>query len=609
MKRYLILAFMHFMVLIVLLSTSFAQENINMYWDLFSQEKAEIYSENNSSPPSENSPIKNSLDTSYKDDDLFTTNPVQLKDIQSREISATDKLKPILGSKLEPLSGSKVIRSLDENERIEVTLIMRSKSIGAQFTAAENANDSNNKSTIKHKYLSRQEFAEASAPSQDAITKIKNFALSRGLTIDQIRPDSNSIVLSGSPKALSNAFGTKLVLYNGPKGTYRGYIGDLNVPSELAPLILGVFGLDNRTIAHPYFISSDKSSGITYTPQQIARFYNFPDGLDGAGQCIAIIELGGGYNVEDVESYFNWLKIRSPEITVISVDGAKALPGTDDDGEVILDIDMIGCVASRAKIAIYMAPNTDQGFIDAVNAAVHDANNKPSVISISWGDPECWCTPSFMNAMDQAFESAAVMGVTVFCASGDDGSRDGVRDNLSHADFPASSRYVTGCGGTKFDPNGEVVWNEGTNSSTGGGISDNFSMPIWQRNAIIPASANPGGHVGRGVPDIAGDADPYTGYLLLFRGKPVIFGGTSAVAPLYAGLTALINQRLNSPVGFLNPSLYARAKSNVFNDITAGNNGAYQAVKGWDACTGLGSLNGSNLMSALINEYGITYQL
>ncbi len=606
MKWYLILAFVPLTVLIILSSISFAQENI--YWDPFSQEKAEIYSENDSAPSDQSSSINDALNSSSSADDLFAAeNPIQLKDIQIGRASTPDNLKPLTGSRIEPLRGSKAIGSLNNvNERIEVTLIMRSKTVGEQFTAIENANDSNYKSTIEHKYLSRQEFAEANTPSQDAITKIKNFALSRGLTVDQIRPDSNSIVLSGSPKALSNAFGTKLMLYNSPKGTYRGYIGDLNVPSELAPLILGVFGLDNRTIAHPYFISSEKSSGITYTPQQIARFYDFPDGLDGTGQCIALIELGGGYNIEDIESYFKWLKMRPPEIKVVPIDGALGLPGTDDDGEVLLDIDMAGGVAPEAKIAIYRAPNTDQGFIDAVNAAVHDAINKPSVISISWGSPECWCTPSFMDAMDQAFQSAAVMGVTVFCASGDNGSSDGVSDNLSHADFPASSSYVTGCGGTKFDPTGEVVWNEGPNSSTGGGISDYFPMPIWQRNAGIPASANPGGHIGRGVPDIAGNADPYTGYLLLFRGKPVIFGGTSAVAPLWAGLTALINQRLNSPVGFLNPSLYANAKSSVFNDITLGNNGAYQAIKGWDACTGLGSLDGSNLMNALINEYGIS---
>ncbi len=599
MKWHLILAFVPLTILIILSSISFAQENISIYWNPFSQEKAKIYSENNSAPFGENKSIKDTLDNSYNADDLFTTNPTQLRDVLSGKISATDNLKPLLGSSRELLRGSRAIGSLDPDERIEVTLIMRSESVGAQFAAIDNAEDTNYKSFREHKYLSRQEFAEAGTPSQDTITKIKNFALSRGLTVDQIRPDSNAIVLSGSPKALSNAFGTKLMLYNSPEGTYRGYIGDLSVPSELAPLILGVFGLDNRPIAHPYYISSEKSSGITYTPQQIARLYDFPEGLDGNGQCIAVIELGGSYSIEDLESYFKWLKIPTPEITVIPVDGAIGVPGTDADGEVLLDIDMAGGVAPGAKIAIYMAPNTDRGFIDAVNAAVHDPINKPSVISISWGDAECNLTPSFTDAMDQVFQSAAVMGVTVFSASGDDGSSDGVRDNLSHADYPASSRFVTGCGGTRFLPTGEAVWNDGPDSATGGGISDIFPMPMWQGNDGIPTSANPGGHFGRGVPDIAGNADPDAGYILLFRGKPVVFGGTSAVAPLYAGLTALINQRLNRPVGFLNPSLYALTNSNVFNDITLGNNGAYQAVKGWDACTGLGSLDGSNLMNAL----------
>jgi len=584
-------------VLIVLLFISLTVGGVDTHLDSFSQKKSEIYSENNHAPFSD---IKDTIDTSYNDDDDLVANPVQFKDIQSEEISATNGSKPLSGSRREPQKGSRALRHLNPNERIEVTLIMRSDSVRALFASIENADNINNELTGKHIYLSRREFYEASAPSKDAVTKIKNFALSRGLTVDQTRSDRNSIVLSGYSEAFEKAFGIKLMLYNGPVGVYRGYIGNLDVPSELAPLILGVFGLDNRTIAHPYFTISKKSTGITYTPQQIARFYDFPEGLDGTGQCIAIIELGGSYNIEDIESYFRWLKIHTPEIRVIPVDNTIGALGTDDDGEVLLDIDMAGCVAPGAKIAIYTAPNTERGFIDAVNSAVHDATNRPSVLSISWGDAECNWTQNAIDAMDQAFQSAAVMGVTVFSASGDDGSSDGPTDNLSHVDYPASSRFVTGCGGTKYDPIGEVVWNEGPNNSTGGGISDIFPAPLWQDNIGMPASANPARNFGRGVPDIAGNADPYTGYLLLFRGKPAVFGGTSAVAPLWAGLIALINQRMNRPAGFLNPSLYALANSTAFNDITSGDNGAYRAANGWDACTGLGSIDGSNLMNAII---------
>jgi kumamolisin len=601
MNRHLIFAFLPLAVLILLssISVSFAREDIHVYWDPFRQERAEIYSANNSAPFGDNGSIEDALDISHKNDDLFTANPVQFKDIQSEEGSATDDLKPLTGSRREPVKGAKTLGPLNPDELIAITLIVRSNSIGAQFAAVESANNVMNKSAGNRGYLSRQEFAKVNAPSQNTIAKIRNFALSRGLTIDQIGPDGGIIVLSGTSQELDNAFGIKLMNYDSPEGAYRGYTGDLKVPSDIAPLILGVFGLDNRKIAHPYFISAEKSSRITYTPQQIAKLYDFPQGLDGTGQCIALIELGGGYEIGDIENYFRWLKIRAPEIALIPVDNTVGARGTDDDGEVLLDIDMAGGVAPGAKIAVYMAPNSEQGFIDAVNAAVHDAANRPSVISISWGATECSCTLGFMEAMDQVMQSAAVMGVTVFCASGDDGSSDGMRDNRSHVDYPASSRFTTGCGGTRFDPTGEVVWNEGINNSTGGGISDVFPMPLWQDNARIPASANPGGHIGRGVPDLAGNADPYTGYLLLFRGKPVVFGGTSAVAPLYAGLTALIDQRLDRPVGFLNPSLYALAYSRVFNDITSGDNGAYQAIKGWDACTGLGSLDGSNLLQAL----------
>lgn len=151
------------------------------------------------------------------------------------------------------------------------------------------------------------------------------------------------------------------------------------------------------------------------------------------------------------------------------------------------------------------------------------------------------------------------------------------------------------------------MWNNGLNSATGGGISDFFPLPAWQSNANVPQSSNSGGKVGRGVPDIAGDADPNTGYIILLNGHKFVFGGTSAVAPLWAGLVALINQKLGKPVGYLNPLLYNQlASAGVFNDIVDGNNGFlnvpfYKAGAGWDPCTGFGTPNGAKLLQALEN--------
>jgi kumamolisin len=272
----------------------------------------------------------------------------------------------------------------------------------------------------------------------------------------------------------------------------------------------------------------------------------------------------------------------------------------------MLDIEVAAAVAPKAQIAVYFAPNTDKGFLDALTMAIHDTVNKPSVISISWGSAEKNWTAQAMTSFDQALQTAAALGVTVCCASGDNGSGDGESDGKSHVDFPASSPFALGCGGTMLIATGvsianEMVWNENSrNSATGGGISDFFPVPSYQAATGIPPSANPGGRRGRGVPDVAGDADPATGYDIRVDGQESVIGGTSAVAPLWAGLIALMNQKLGHPVGFLNPLLYGSlAGQGVLRDIIVGHNGAYSAKPGWDPCTGWGTPVGTKLLKAL----------
>ena len=269
----------------------------------------------------------------------------------------------------------------------------------------------------------------------------------------------------------------------------------------------------------------------------------------------------------------------------------------------MLDIEVAATIAPKAKIAVYFAPNTDRGFLDAVTTAVHDTTRKPSVVSISWGGPESSWTPQAMQSFDQAFQDAADLGVTICCASGDNGSADMAQgwDGKAHVDFPASSPSVLACGGTHVDAAGgtvtsEVVWNDlPTGGAGGGGVSDTFALPTWQAKSGVPPSANAGGHVGRGVPDVCGDASPRSGYIVRVDGQQAVIGGTSAVAPLWAGLIALLNQHFGHPVGFLNPVIYGLPPAaKAFRDITSGNNGAYSARAGWDACTGLGSPDGAN---------------
>jgi kumamolisin len=466
----------------------------------------------------------------------------------------------------------------------------------------------------KRRRLSREEFAATFGAHPDDLSKVEAFARENDLTIVEVDAARRVVVLTGPAAALSAAFGVELQLYEHEQGTYRGRTGQLHIPSELAGIITGVFGLDNRPQAKPRLRLLDLAANPhaatnSYTPPQLARLYNFPADLDGQGQSIAIIELGGGYRKKDLSTYFAQLGIPLPTVVSVSVDGGHNRPSGNPnsaDGEVDLDIEVAGAIAPRAKIVVYFAPNTDQGFLDAITTAIHDTSNKPSVISISWGGSESQWTTQAMQNMDQAFQDAATLGVTVCCASGDSGSGDGVNDGKAHVDFPASSPYALGCGGTRLESSGdtvtsEVVWNEPNGGATGGGVSDVFDLPSWQAGVGVPPSINPGGRVGRGVPDIAGNADPQTGYQIQVDGKQLVFGGTSAVAPLWAGLIALINQKLGHPVGYINPLLYQQiAQANGLRDVTEGNNGGYQAGSGWDACTGLGTPDGTQLLNALL---------
>lgn len=196
------------------------------------------------------------------------------------------------------------------------------------------------------------------------------------------------------------------------------------------------------------------------------------------------------------------------------------------------------------------------------------------------------------------------MGVTVLAASGDSGSSDGSTDGSAVVDFPAASPYVVACGGTKLKISGtaissEQAWNElsSNEGATGGGVSEVFALPGFQQSASVPQAPN--GFVGRGVPDVAGDADPESGYNVVVDGQQTVIGGTSAVAPLWAGLLAIINQALGTNVGYINPLLYSSKVESTFHDITSGSNGTYSAGPGWDACTGLGSPDGTALLTAL----------
>jgi phospholipase C len=443
----------------------------------------------------------------------------------------------------------------------------------------------------------------------DDIRLITDFANEQGLTVVSVEPGRRLVKLAGPAAKFEAAFRTQLGHFHDGKNRFRARSGALHMPEDVAAVVESVLGLDTRPAASPRLVRFNNAAALPgYLPNQVATLYGFPSGVTGAGQCIALIELGGGFTPSDTQAAFQAMGLTPPQVIAVSVDGGANKPTPDDgaDGEVALDIQVAGGVAPGATIAVYFAPNTDAGFVDAVTAAAQDSTNKPSVISISWGSAESTWTAQALQSMTTALQDAASVNVTVFVAAGDNLATDGVTDGKAHVDFPASSPWAIGCGGTNITvANGaitaETVWNDGS-SGTGGGISDVYPVPSFQQKAGLPVSVNDQ-HAGRGVPDVAGDAAPGTGYDIVVNGQMGVVGGTSAVAPLWAGLTALINQQAAKPVGFFLPTIYANPS--LLRQITTGNNQpsgsnlGYSAGPGWNACTGLGVPQGQALFAAL----------
>jgi kumamolisin len=473
----------------------------------------------------------------------------------------------------------------------------------------------------KKGHISYRDF-EATFGAKDAdLNAVANFAAKFGLTVVAGRKASSSVVLSGSAAQFQKAFDVELYHYQYDHGTYRGREGFVRVPVELKGVVAGVFGLDNRPFARPHNVRP-RSAGpeaTSFNPQDLAAIYNFPTGVTGAGQTVGIIELGGGYRPKDLKTYFKNIHVAvTGTLSTVSVDQGNNAPGGDADVEVMLDIEVVSAVAPGANVVVYFAPDaSDKSFLDAVEAAVHDKTNAPSVISISWGGPEGGVTDTFSTQMDETMQAAAALGITVFVASGDSGAADEGPNEWDHVDSPASSPHVTAVGGTRIlAQNGarqaEQVWNQNeadtqddSFGSSGGGISEVFPVPAWQAKIALPPSANADAKPGRGVPDVAADADPASGYNVRVDGQNMVIGGTSGAAPLWAALIALINQQNGARVGFINPALCASAGGTPFNAITGGDNkvGAsevgYNAGAPWNACTGLGTPNGQEVAKIL----------
>ena len=519
------------------------------------------------------------------------------------------------GSSRVALPGARRVGPADPAERASVSIRLRRR------TDAPPVGDFSQSSALSTR-LTREEFAAAFGADPADIERIEAFASDHGLTVEETSIPRRTVVLAGTVAQMGEAFAVDLGRYQVGETSYRGREGHVHLPADLVPVVEGIFGLDNRQQARPLFRSASPAQAVQpLTPPAVAQLYDFPTGVNASGQCIGLLEFGGGYHPADITAWFTNLGLTPPALVDVSVDGATNSPGSDADTEVILDIDVAGAVGQGARMAVYFAPWTEQGWVDVVTTAVHDATNDPSVLSISWGWPELetiegltW-TQAAMNAVSATFQEAAALGVTVLAASGDQGSDCQIGDHHAHVIYPGCDPYVTSCGGTEIENVSganftEVLWND--NGASGGGVSVNFPVPAWQGSVSVPASVNDGHH-GRAIPDVAGNADPGSGYMLVQDGGqngPV--GGTSAVGPLYAGLVALLNARLDDRAGYLNPILYEVGASGVFRDVTCCGTNAFSGAPGypvsvgWDATTGFGSIRGMDLLAALQGRAGST---
>jgi kumamolisin len=569
--------------------------------------------------------------------------------------SKPTEMVAIPGSNRLAVPQAKLIRKSDPKLQIKVSIYAR------QNPAAPGQNRSLDALSASlprdRKYLSDEEFNSTFGADPADLAKIAAWARTSKLKVLDSNVAMRRVLVQGPIRDISKAFGVELNDYQHPQsGRFRGRVGQIHVPADLSGVVQGVFGLDTRNVGHPRIrrgnfrpvdietlgVASKKKGGATapaanpfpgaFFPTEVAELYAYPTQFNGSGQNVAIFAFNGtspdprgGYRLAALQNYFEKvLGGNTPTIKDVVVQGPGNDPGPDttassnqgdSTGEVMLDMCVVGSVAPDANIFMYFTEFTSQGWVDALNQAITD-DNQISVISISYGNPEddpegAWTSMGVQN-VNLAVQAAVAKGITICCASGDDGSSDGAT-NLTgaHVDFPASSPFVLGVGGTNLVATNtspptiqsETVWNEilQNEGATGGGVSDVFTKPAYQNSVSVPPSANPPHNIGRGVPDVAGVADPVTGIVVMhIDGKHLEqIGGTSASTPLWASLIARLNQGLSARCGFLNLLLYGKFSTGVLRDITVGNNGAYTAGPGWDACTGLGSPNGNQLFQAL----------
>ena len=480
----------------------------------------------------------------------------------------------------------------------------------------------------QRRHLDVAQTADAFAPDSADISAVRSFARAQGLKCIEVNRAGATILLSGTVAKFNHAFGVKLVHRRDKNSLpYLSHDQEVTVPGELRGVITGVFGLDTRSASRRPHRRAHQMSGETIAPPPVtsktrppaefASLYNFPRHTSGKGQCIGLLEFGGGFNPKELHSYFQSTGIKPAKIIVKGVrpgaNDPQGKPGTlNPDTEVYLDIEVAASLAPDATIVVYFGENTTKGWLSTLQAAILDARHDLSVISISWGEAEQEWSLQAIKQIDDLFQLAAHRGITICCSAGDRGISEYDGRPFTVA-FPASSPHVLACGGTRLEVRGkssrnETVWNQWKQFrlASGGGVSDVFPLPSYQQKANVPLRRSADRLTGRGIPDVAANASSDTGYLIEANETRMSLGGTSAVAPLWAAHIARLTEALGRKIGFLTPVLYSpnAATSDALFDITRGFNGAnrthaFRARRGWDPCTGFGSPNGEKLLHLL----------
>jgi kumamolisin len=462
--------------------------------------------------------------------------------------------------------------------------------------------------------LSHDAFVYQFGSVKDQMDLVIEWASRNGLTVVNSSQGTATVKVSGTAEQFNSLFGITLKMAKTDNGyDYQTYDGTVTIPTDIDDVVQRVMGFTTKPIVRNSALRYDPATStntlsprafptkVAVTPVQVANAYRVPPG-DGYGGCVGILAFTStgyviGYNTTDLNGSFTRIGLTPPTVVDVLVNGATR--SETSDAETMLDIYCAGAVVPRAKVVVYTAPNSAQGFLDAVLATSEDTVNMPSAIGISWGGSEA--DVEGQDYLSDAFQACVAVGITCFSAAGDYGA-----SNLE-PDYPSTNAHQISCGGTALYLNANGSWDTETAWTTdgagGGGISTFIRLPGWQAGlnyTTITASetGDPTVLPFRGYPDISAPGDPSTGYQFYLNDTLVQYGGTSAAAPFLAGMLCRLTQLWGRRTSFANALFYENTQA--FTDIVVGNNRngyttGYTTTAGWDACTGLGSPKGDEI--------------